>query len=68
MTQINDARQTEDDLDNAAWDKVLSDPSSRQVLQRIVSSSMQGPFSVDSATSDSEEVVDINRKDDDELR
>ncbi|WP_323947822.1 hypothetical protein [Aeromonas hydrophila] len=68
MTQINDAQHVADELDNAAWEKALSDPTSQKVLQRIVASSMQGPFSVDSATSVAKEVADTNSKDHDELR
>lgn len=68
MTQINDSQNVADELDDAAWEKALSDPSSQQVLKRIVASSMKGPFSVDSTTSVTKEVADTNSKDDDELR
>ncbi|MFQ2234886.1 hypothetical protein ACK32R_04140 [Aeromonas dhakensis] len=68
MTQVNDALHDSDDLDNAAWEKALSDPSSRQVLKRIVDTSMCGPFTVDDTTSATKEIAEISNKDCDELR
>lgn len=68
MTLVNDALHDSDELDNAAWEKALSNPSSRQVLKRIVDSSMRGPFTVDDTTSVAKEIADISNKDCDELR